>query len=592
MNKQGSSHEHHHEPTRFKALAFYLKSRVFISKRFLQDRKFPVPRHSTSRAANSAPVVAEVKAPLWTQNSPAEFSLTAGKIQNLRVACAALDGVTVAAGEVFSFWKQIGRVTAGKGYVVGRELRSGCIVPALGGGLCQISGLLHATACDAGLEVLEKHSHSMTLPGAPLAPERDATVFWNYVDLRFRAPFSWQIHVKLTAQDLVVSIRAGHLEVAPRSETRVEQGIPVRAKAEGDCATCGVISCFRHPAAVADHASSAGHTAWLLDGAWAEFDDWCAVNSHNGDRWFTPLDGRRFKKANYAWSIPRNSWKRHATFETLARAFRQRRLPAQGAIRQRFLISMQRRLAEKFAANLDPSARHLVVSQSLLPHLWKLGCMGGRTFDVLVNRWPLAELQSRLDRASVSHPLSDTIRDFRADEELLDDEAEAFAAAARVVTPHYAIADFFGEKALLLEWKVPPPLNVNAHTKGCRWFFPASPLARKGIYELAAALKGSGDELLILGRAEEGSVDPLAGLNHRRGSIAEMVSCTAMVLPAWIEHEPRIALLALHSGIPVIATSSCGIPQHPLLTIVPEGDVDALRIALASHRSGELNAIS
>ncbi len=531
-----------------------------------------------------APIVAEVRAPLWTQTSQAELPLTAGKIQNLRVACAALDGVSVPAGEMFSFWKQLGRVTRGEGYVTGRELRSGCMVPALGGGLCQVSGLLHEAAIKAGLAVLEKHEHSMSLPGAPLQPERDATVFWNYVDLRFRAPFAWQLHAKVTDQDLVVSIRAGRAAEQPLAAAGADTGAPVRAKAEGDCLTCGVTSCFRHPSAVSGNAPSSGHSAFLLDGLWPEFNSWCSLHAHEGDRWFTPLDGSRFGKPNYAWTIPQGAWKYHATVETLIRSFRQRRIPVQGAVRQRFMLSAQRRLAEKFVARLDPLARHLVVSQTLLPHLWKMGCMGGRTFDVLVNRWPLAELQARLDRASIANPVSDTIRDFRADENLLHAETEAFAAAARIITPHRAIAGFFGAKALLLDWASPKPIERKTPQSDHKWFFPASPLARKGIYELADALGGSSDELLVLGGAKEGSANPLECINHRRAKPDELAACSALVMPAWIEHEPRLALRALQSGIPVIATESCGLPAHPLLCVVPEGDAEALKIALSHHR--------
>ena len=582
----GTAEPDHKEPTRLEALAFFLKSRVFISWRILQDLKVPVRKHPGGGLPMNAPVIVEERSPLWTQVSPAELPLTAGKIQNLRVACAALDGVSVPGGEVFGFWKQMGRVTKRKGYVTGRELRSGCMVPSLGGGLCQISGLLHAAALKAGLEVLERHTHSMSLPGAPLRPERDATVFWNYVDLRFRAPFPWQLHVRMNDRDLVVSIRAERAsEIGNAAENAKFGGSPVRAKAEGDCLTCGVTSCFRHPSAISAHAPSAGHTAWLLDGVWPEFDAWCALHAHEGDRWFTPLDGVRFGKPNYAWSVPQGAWKRHATFQTLVRSLRQRRIPAQGAVRQRFMLAAQRRLAETFVSGINPLARHLVVSQTLLPHLWKTGCLGGRTFDVLANRWPFAELQSRLDRASQVYPASDTIRDFRADASLLHAETEAFAAAARIVTPHRAIARHFGSKALLLDWVVPSPMDWETpHGEAHKWFFPASPLARKGIYELAEALRESGDELLLLGGAKEGTADPLEGIRHRRATPAELGGCTALVMPAWIEHEPRLALRALCSGIPVIATEACGLPDHPLLTLVPEGDADALKIAIARHR--------
>lgn len=588
---QGSAEHDQNEPTRIEALGFFLKSRVFIARRLFRDFKSPVRKHSSGSIPVDAPVISEERSPLWTQTSPAELPLTAGKIQNLRVACSAFDDVSVPAGEVFSFWRQMGRVTKRKGYVTGRELRSGCMVPSLGGGLCQISGLLHAAALKAGLELLEKHTHSMSLPGVPLPPERDATVFWNYVDLRFRAPFPWHLHVSMTERDLVVTIRADRASEKSQTAEAVKfGGSPMRAKAEGDCLTCGVTSCFRHPSAIADHAPSAGHTAFLLDGRWPEFDAWCALHAHQGDRWFTPLDGVRFGKANYAWTLPQGASKRHATLETLIRSFRQRRIPAQGAVRQRFMLAAQQRLAERFAAEIDPLARHLIISQTLLPHLWKTGCLGGRTFDVLANRWPLAELQKRLDRATQVHPVSETIRDFRADAALLCAETDAFAAAARIITPHRGIARHFGAKALLLDWSMPPPVSEEpSRGEDCKWFFPASALARKGIYEISAAMRGSGDELLVLGGAKESGSEPLAGIRHRRATPSELGGSTALVMPAWIEHEPRLALLALASGIPVIATDVCGLPKHPLLTLVPEGDAAALKIAMARHRQTDVH---
>lgn len=572
----------HSVPTRLEAVLFYFKSRVFIARRWWEERNQPVAQHGRGERMRGAPQIGHAKAPLWTQVTPEEFPLTAGKVQNLRTACGYLHRVEVPAGEVFSFWKQLGRTTRKRGFVAGRELRSGCLVPNLGGGLCQLSGLLHAAALNAGLEVVERHEHSRLLPGTSVEPERDATVFWNYVDLRFKASFDWRLEVYLTATDLVVSIRAADASRIGNEKQAIRPvGTPVRAAADGDCLTCGVSACFRHPSATRQNAAASGHGAWLLDGMWPEFDDWCRRHALPGDRWLTPLDGHRWKKPNYAWNPPPQSKVHHATFETLRRSFQQRRLPAQGPVRQRFLLEAQRKLADHYARHLDPQARHLVISQTLLPHLWRAGHLGGRTFDVLVNRWPLAELQQRLDEASNRHPQSDTLADFRADEALVNDEIDALSAAARIITPHRAIANHFGSRALVLDWKLSNARpRASASQEEPLWFFPASALGRKGIYELAAVMKDIPGEILLLGRAREGSNDPLAGIPHRQGMIDELHQCTALVLPAWIEHEPRIALRALASGIPVIATTACGLPQHPLLKEVRAGDSDALREAM------------
>jgi hypothetical protein len=564
-------------PNRLQALAFHLKTRVLQARRGLRELSSRPPRHSSGSALADSPLVAVKRGQLWRDITPAEFPLTAGKVENLRRAVRAFHGVEVPAGEVFSFWRQLGRTTRLKGFTDGRELREGCLVPAIGGGLCQLSGLLYQAALEAGLEIVERHAHSRILPGSAAEQDLDATVFWNYVDLRFKSSAPWRIEAELTASELVIRIRS---TATGKSAVPVPARTTPRAAPSGDCLTCGMLECFRHPAATSAHAPAMGHSAFLLDGVWPEFDRWCRGHSRQGDRWLTPLDGRRWNKPNYRWSPPPGISTRHATIATLLRSFRQRRIPAQGALRQKALLAGEAALARRYAEMIDPQCRHLVVSQNLLPHLWQTGALGGRSFDVLVNRWPMEELQRRLDLAKQAHPESTTLGDFRADPLLLRAEKEALAAAARLVTPHRAIASHFSARAWLIDWEMPEPLV--AHPSAPPFiFFPASKLGRKGAFELASAFQaGIPAELKILGKATEGPADPFAGIDHSPGSISELASACVVVLPAWIEHQPRLALLALASGIPVVATEACGLPEHPLLHVLSSPDPAALRTIL------------
>jgi vancomycin resistance protein YoaR len=152
--------------------------------------------------------VARSITPLWTSEDAQESLLIVGKIQNLRVALQYLNGIEIPKDGLFSFWAQLGRPTAGKGYVAGRELRQGCLIPSVGGGLCQLSNALYSIALDAGFEVIERHAHSQIVPGSLAEVGRDATVFWNYVDLRFRLPAATRIEAFLTATELVVQVRS------------------------------------------------------------------------------------------------------------------------------------------------------------------------------------------------------------------------------------------------------------------------------------------------------------------------------------------------------------------------------------------------
>jgi hypothetical protein len=246
------------------------------------------------------------------------------------------------------------------------------------------------------------------------------------------------------------------------------------------------------------------------------------------------------------------------------------------------VLDAQRWLAQAYAAALTPLHTRLIVDQALLPHLEQCGALAGRDVEVLAHSLPLGEIHARLDLAAQRWPQDVTLRDFRAAPELVAAEARALARATTVVTPHADVAAALaGHKLRRIGWATatatsaaqraepaPPPLLL----------FPASALARKGSRELAAALQGLGCRLRVTGQTDAtawpgiavegaGVADPLAGV-------------AAVVLPAHVEHAPRLLLRALACGLPVIATPACGLDAGPRLEIIEAGDVDGLRAAV------------
>jgi vancomycin resistance protein VanW len=198
-------------PTAADMALFAAKAACFRLKRATQEllRRDKACRHAKGMALRDAPIVARVASPLWNRfGGMREHALTAGKIENLRRALRHVDGIEVPAGRTFSFWAQIGRATRHRGFVEGRELREGCLIPTIGGGLCQLSNALHEAALEAGFEIVERHAHSRIVPGSRADASRDATVFWNYVDLRFRSPYPFRIEARLTRGELRLAIRA------------------------------------------------------------------------------------------------------------------------------------------------------------------------------------------------------------------------------------------------------------------------------------------------------------------------------------------------------------------------------------------------
>ena len=88
---------------------------------------------------------------------------------------------------------------------------NGKLVFSAGGGLCQLSSLLYHLSLLAGLEILERHAHSVDIYQeeerfTPLGA--DATVSFPYRDLRIRNTFNCPIRFTIDLEE--ESIR-GHL---------------------------------------------------------------------------------------------------------------------------------------------------------------------------------------------------------------------------------------------------------------------------------------------------------------------------------------------------------------------------------------------
>jgi hypothetical protein len=251
------------------------------------------------------------------------------------------------------------------------------------------------------------------------------------------------------------------------------------------------------------------------------------------------------------------------------------------------LLHYDAKLAQSYGSGLNPDITHVVLAQNLLPFLWREGHLGGRTFEVLMTRLPLGLLQQRLDDAHRQHPQSETLADFRVDQTLVEYEKQALQAAHRIITPHTEIARLFPEKTVLLDWHLP---QIFAPIKpGDAVLFPASALGRKGAYEMRQAAIALNLSLKVLGRDLE-TEDFWQGVNVQRSLGHPLDGVGLVVLPAYVEHCPRLLLQAISSGIPVIASTTCGIDGLPGVKLIPAGDTKALIQAmqprcyeLASH---------
>jgi vancomycin resistance protein VanW len=150
----------------------------------------------------------EASVPLCGAGALGEPALEEGKRVNVALAAPALDGVVLSPRRPLSFWRAVGRPSRARGFQAGVEIRGGCLIPSIGGGLCLVSNTLFAMAARLGWTIIERHGHSAdvsrALPGDP--PGLDATVLWPYIDLRV-AP-------RVGSARLSARVRGGAFELA------------------------------------------------------------------------------------------------------------------------------------------------------------------------------------------------------------------------------------------------------------------------------------------------------------------------------------------------------------------------------------------
>ncbi len=560
-------------PSRRDAVWFEFRAGCFKSLRSLRnllDRKHR--RHSVQMASDpsglrDSPVQAEVVAPLWSTLLNTERALTFGKVENLRVARRAFDGVELKRGEILSFWVQLGKPTRARGFVIGRELREGCLIPSIGGGLCQLSNALYDAAQQAGLEIIERHAHSQVIPGSAAARDRDATVFWNYVDLRFRAPFDLRFEVDMDADSLRVRIRGESAQATAAADVaqqaECETGPKHIAARVADCGSCGLSNCFRN----APEPSLEGRSLLLAESLSPEY----AQHLREREAHAQPLESMRPLRTSLQFRL-------RSRAIILASRIRKQPIAARS-------VAQSELRARAAVAQLQPEHTDVYVDQAWIPTLWRSGALAGRRYHVLMHALPMAEIHARLNIAAARYPHEESLRDFRADPASVAAETAALARADRWISTHDEVLQLAGEKALALPWQLPnftPTARPIRAPGPMRVYFPASSLVRKGVLALAAAMIGLNDAELILPARDGGEPSRWGKIAIRRteNHDAALSSCDVVVLPAWIEHQPRILLTAIARGIPVIATPACGLGALHGWHAVPAGDHEALHSAL------------
>lgn len=128
------------------------------------------------------------------------------RTHNIKLAAAAIDSHVVFPGETFSFNKIVGKRTKEKGYKQAPVIVKGELAEDIGGGICQTSSTLYNAVDLEGIEIVERYSHSRSVPYVP--PGRDATVSWWGPDFSFKnkLPHPILIRAKATGGKMKIDV--------------------------------------------------------------------------------------------------------------------------------------------------------------------------------------------------------------------------------------------------------------------------------------------------------------------------------------------------------------------------------------------------
>ena len=160
--------------------------------------EFPKKKKIDPAFAFSVSVTQEIK---WSESFE-------NKKYNLALASEMINKYVMMPGELFSFWHIIGEPR--KRFKKGRVILRGKLSEDIGGGLCQVSGLIYHVSLLAGLEIVERHNHSLDLYTeetryTPLGT--DATVVYGYKDLRIKNNQKFPISFQLVQQQDTIEVQ-------------------------------------------------------------------------------------------------------------------------------------------------------------------------------------------------------------------------------------------------------------------------------------------------------------------------------------------------------------------------------------------------
>ncbi|MDD3268722.1 MAG: VanW family protein [Syntrophomonadaceae bacterium] len=154
---------------------------------------------------------------------------------NLYLATSSINGSMLDPGEVFSFNHRVGERVVEAGYRDALVIVGNKFEPGLGGGVCQVSSTLYNAILLAGLPIIERHNHALTVAYVPVG--RDATVVYGLQDFKFKNTTGHPLYIRALARGGRLQINVyGNIAAKKRVEltTVIDQTIAFKESRQVD----------------------------------------------------------------------------------------------------------------------------------------------------------------------------------------------------------------------------------------------------------------------------------------------------------------------------------------------------------------------
>lgn len=143
------------------------------------------PSLSSEEALNTMEVIVEYKTDVSARNYNSRY--------NVRKALSYFNGMTVHPGESIDFNEIVGPRTEARGWQSATEYVANTTQTGWGGGVCQASTTLYGAMLKAGMTIIERWPHSMTV--SYVDPSLDAAVTNSGKNLVFRNDTAYPIYI-------------------------------------------------------------------------------------------------------------------------------------------------------------------------------------------------------------------------------------------------------------------------------------------------------------------------------------------------------------------------------------------------------------